>query len=86
VHPDLSALPGDLDADWYADASALLVRRRRAGRSTLHRVTLGGEVTDLPDAAGTVGDATARPDGTVEYSWSSAAAPTSSGRPPATWC
>ena len=76
VHPDLSGLPGDLDADWYADAGALLVRREAEGRSTLHRVTLAGESTDLPTPTGTVGGATARPDGTVEYSWSSSAAPT----------
>ena len=74
VSPDLSALTGDLDADWYPDASALLVRREAHGRSTLHRVTLDGDVSDLPTPVGTVVDATARPDG-VEFSWSSSAAP-----------
>ena len=69
-------LPGDLDADWYPDGSALLVRSEARGRSTLHRVDLPGlSVTDLPTPTGTVGDATARPDGTVEFSWSSAAEP-----------
>jgi len=69
-------LPGDLDADWYPDGSALLVRSDARGRSTLHRVELPGlAVTALPTPAGSVGDATARPDGTVEFSWSSAAAP-----------
>ena len=38
--PDLTALSGDLEADWYADAQALLVRREAQGRSTLHRVEL----------------------------------------------
>ena len=76
VHPDVSALEGDLDADWYADGSALLVRAEARGRSTLHRVTLEGEVSDLPTPTGTVGEVTARPDGTVEFSWSSAASPT----------
>ena len=76
THPDLGALTGDLEADWYADASALLVRREAQGRSTLHRVELDGRTTDLPVPAGTVGDATARPDGEVEFSWSSAASPT----------
>jgi dienelactone hydrolase len=75
VQPDLSGLSGDLDADWYADASALLVRRETLGRSTLHRVTLDGEVEQLSTPTGTVGDATARPDGDVEFSWSSSAAP-----------
>jgi dipeptidyl aminopeptidase/acylaminoacyl peptidase len=74
--PDLSALPGDLEADWYADAGALLVRREAQGRSTLHRVELDGRTTDLPVPVGTVGDATARPGGDVEFSWSSSAAPT----------
>ena len=75
VHPDLSSLEGDLDADWYADASALLVSAEARGRSTLHRVTLDGQVTPLPTPPGTIGSATARPDGAVEYSWSSAAEP-----------
>jgi acetyl esterase/lipase len=69
-------LPGDLSADWYADGSALLVLAESGGRSTLHRVTLDGEVSELSTPPGTVGDATARPDGTVEYTWSSGASPT----------
>ncbi len=75
VHPDLSGLAGDLDADWYADGSALLVSAEARGRSTLHRVTLDGTVEALPTPPGTIGSATARPGGTVEYSWSSAASP-----------
>lgn len=69
------ALPGDLEADWYADGSALLVVAEARARSTLHRVALDGTVTDLDTPPGTVTDATARPDGTVEFSWSSAAEP-----------
>jgi len=76
VHPDVSSLPGDLDADWFADGSALLVRAEARGRSTLHRLELDGTITDLPTPVGTVGDVTARPDGAVEFSWSSAASPT----------
>lgn len=75
-HLDLE-LPGDLDADWYPDGTALLVRAEARGRSTLHRVDLDTlAVTDLPTPRGTISDATARPDGTVEYAWSSAAEPT----------
>ena len=70
------ALDGDLSADWLADGSALLVVAEARGRATLHRVGLDGSVEDLPTDGGTVTDATARPDGTVEYAWSSAAAPT----------
>jgi dipeptidyl aminopeptidase/acylaminoacyl peptidase len=69
------ALDGDLTADWYADGSALLVVAEARARATLHRVELDGQVTDLPTPEGTVTDATARPDGSVEYSWSSAAQP-----------
>ncbi len=75
VHPDVSSLPGDLDADWWSDGSALLVRAEARGRSTLHRVGLDGEIVDLPTPRGTIGDATSRPDGSVEFSWSSAATP-----------
>ena len=75
VHPDLSGLEGDLDADWYADGSALLVAAEARGRSTLHRVGLDGSVEPLPTPTGTIGGATARPDGSVEFSWSSAAEP-----------
>jgi len=75
VHPDVSSLPGDLEADWWADGSALLVRAEARGRSTLHRVGLDGQVLDLPTPTGTIGDATSRPDGSVEFSWSSAASP-----------
>jgi dienelactone hydrolase len=68
-------LPGDLDVDWYADGTALLVRAEASARSTLHRVALDGQVTDLPTPPGTIGDATARPDGSIEHTWSSAASP-----------
>jgi hypothetical protein len=73
-------------ADWYARRRALLVRAEARGRSTLHRVTLDGELTALPTPPGTIGDATARPDGTVEYSWSSAAEPTVIRSTAAPWC
>ena len=70
-------LPGDLEADWYADGSALLLRAEARGRSSLHRLSLEDlTLSDVPTPPGTIGDATARPDGAVEYSWSSAAEPT----------
>ena len=69
-------LPGDLDADFYPDGSALLVLHTHAGRTTVHRYDLGsGVLTDLPLAAGVVSGASARPDGSIWYRWSSAAAP-----------
>jgi dipeptidyl aminopeptidase/acylaminoacyl peptidase len=69
------ALEGDVTADWYADGSALLVVAQARGRSTLHRMDLDGTLAALPTPPGSVTAATARPDGTVEYSWSSAAEP-----------
>ncbi len=75
-------LPGDLDADFYPDATALLVVSTHAGRTTVHRVPLDpesatgvGDVETIPIPAGVVGGAAARKDGTIWYRWSSAARP-----------
>jgi dienelactone hydrolase len=69
-------LPGDLDADFYPDASALLVVHTHAGRTTVHRYDLvSAELTDLPVPVGVVSGAAARSDGSVWYRWSSAASP-----------
>lgn len=69
-------LPGELTADFVPDATALLVWHTRAARTRLYRYDLAtGELTVLPTAPGCVGSAEVRPDGTVEYSCSSAAEP-----------
>lgn len=69
-------LPGDLDADFYPDGSALLVVHTHAGRTTVHRYEFGtAELTDLAVNVGVVSGASARPDGSIWYRWSSAAAP-----------
>ncbi|WP_245689179.1 S9 family peptidase [Streptomyces chattanoogensis] len=77
-------LPGDVGADWYPDGSALLVEHEYQARSELWRYGLGaagdgsadgGALTRVETPAGTVSGATARPDGTVEFLWSSAAQP-----------
>ena len=69
-------LDGDLLASWYPDGTALLVTQLSAGRAELHRYRLDtAELTPLGTPRGTVSDADARPDGTVEFSWSSAASP-----------
>ena len=70
-------LPGEIMADWYPDARSLLVVHTFEARNTLYRYDLAsGGLSTLDTAHGTVGSAGVRPDGTVEYSWSSAAHPT----------
>ncbi|MFE6689739.1 S9 family peptidase [Streptomyces sp. NPDC057743] len=72
-------LPGDVGADWYPDGSALLVEHEYQARSELWRYALaaapGTPLSRVDTPAGTVSGATARPDGTVEFLWSSAAQP-----------
>lgn len=69
-------LPGDITADWYPDASALLVLHTHSGRTTLHRFDLTGmHLSTLDTKPGRIGGAGARRDGSVEYAWSNAANP-----------
>ncbi|QES49365.1 S9 family peptidase [Streptomyces venezuelae] len=71
-------LPGDVAAEWYPDGSALLIAHSHEARSELWRYDLTARSLERVDTpAGTVSGATARPDGTVEYLWSSAAEPSS---------
>ncbi|MEW9554647.1 prolyl oligopeptidase family serine peptidase [Nonomuraea sp. NPDC050783] len=67
---------GDLDADWYHDGRALLIRRDDRARSYLHRYDLaGGTLTAIETPHGVIDEAAPRPGGHVEYSWSSASRP-----------
>ncbi|WP_171166619.1 prolyl oligopeptidase family serine peptidase [Streptomyces sp. I05A-00742] len=69
-------LPGDLEADWYPDGSALLVGHSHHARGDLWRYDLAdGALTRLDTPSGTVSGGMARPDGTVEFLWSSAEKP-----------
>jgi dipeptidyl aminopeptidase/acylaminoacyl peptidase len=69
-------LPGELGAEWFPDGTALLVQSEHHARVTLHRLDLETrELSSVDTPAGTVDDATARPDGTVEFRWSSASTP-----------
>jgi dipeptidyl aminopeptidase/acylaminoacyl peptidase len=71
-------LPGELAADFTPDAQALLVWHTHAARTRLYRYELAtGALAALDTAPGCVGSADVRPDGTVEYSASSAARPPS---------
>ncbi|MGP4047082.1 S9 family peptidase [Streptomyces sp. 2A115] len=71
-----SQLEGDLSAEWYPDGSALLVVNSFEARSELWRFDLATRrLEHVPTPKGSVSGATARPDGSVEYLWSSAAEP-----------
>jgi dipeptidyl aminopeptidase/acylaminoacyl peptidase len=70
-------LPGEVAASWYPNAEALLVSQFHHGRSYLYRYDLeSSDLSSLDTPLGRIGGAGVRPDGTVEYSWSSAAQPT----------
>lgn len=69
-------LPGEVAVDWYPDASAILVEHEHHARSELYRYELAtGTLERLETPPGTVLGAGARPDGTVEYLWSSGERP-----------
>ncbi|MEU9982654.1 prolyl oligopeptidase family serine peptidase [Streptomyces sp. NPDC050856] len=69
-------LPGDVSAEWYPDGSGLLIMHSFEARGELWRYEIAtGDLVRVDTPAGTVSGATARPDGTVEYLWSSAALP-----------
>lgn len=69
-------LPGDVNAEWYPDGSGLLVAHSFEARGELWRYDLTTrELERVPTPVGSVSGATARPDGSVEYLWSSAAEP-----------
>ncbi|WP_035847514.1 S9 family peptidase [Kitasatospora azatica] len=73
---DDRALPGDVSAQWRPEAKSLLVEHEFEARSELFSYDLAtGVLTRLDTPRGTVAGATARPDGTVEFLWSSAAEP-----------
>lgn len=70
-------LPGEVAATWYPDATALLVSHSHHARSSLYRYRLASdELVPLGTPPGWIDDARVRPDGVVEYAWSSAAKPT----------
>lgn len=69
-------LPGEIGATWYPDGTALLISHSHEARDELYRYDLSDEsLTRLKTPRGVIAGADVRPDGTVEYSWSSAAEP-----------
>lgn len=69
-------LPGEVDAAWYPDASALLLVHEHRGRSELYRLDLGaGGLARIEAEPGTIEGAAVRPNGEVWYAWSRASRP-----------
>lgn len=69
-------LPGEVTAQWYPDGQALLIGHTHSARTTLHRYHIAsGKLSTVDTPQGTVGSASVRQDGAIEYSWSSAAQP-----------
>ncbi|MQA93879.1 MAG: prolyl oligopeptidase family serine peptidase [Streptosporangiales bacterium] len=69
-------LPGEIAADWYPDGSALLITHEHDARTELYRFDLTTDaLTRIETPPGVIAAAGARPDGAVEFSWSSAAEP-----------
>ncbi|HEX4685735.1 MAG TPA: prolyl oligopeptidase family serine peptidase [Nocardioides sp.] len=69
-------LPGEVYADWYPDGTALLVGHDHAARSELYRYDLANRsLSRVHTPLGVVSGATARPDGAIEFAWSSSEAP-----------
>ncbi|KND34018.1 S9 family peptidase [Streptomyces acidiscabies] len=69
-------LPGDVNAEWFPDGGSLLIAHSHEARSELFRYDFAsGGLERISTPAGTVSGASARPDGSAEYLWSSAAEP-----------
>ena len=69
-------LPGEVEASWYPDGSALLIHHDHRGRGELYRFDLSTRALDPIEAPrGSVGGARVRPDGEVWFAWSSSSTP-----------
>src|SRR5690348_16361377 len=61
-------LPGEVSAEWYPDAKALLISHDHRGRTELYRYDLAARtVGRLDTESGTIAGARVRPDGQVWY-------------------
>jgi acetyl esterase/lipase len=69
-------LPGEIAAEWYPFASSLLLHHEHGARSSLYRYHLTRHtVSPVSTPSGDIEAAIVRPNGTVEFAWSSAATP-----------
>lgn len=73
IHLDL---PGEVEADWYPDASALRLSHDFQGWTDLYHYDLADDrLTSIPVVTGSISDARVRPSGEIWYGWSNAANP-----------
>ncbi len=69
-------LPGEVNADWYPDASALLIAHDFRGRVDLYRYELQHQtLTRIMVEPGTIASAAVRPDGEIWYAWTRSSTP-----------
>ncbi|MGY0235332.1 prolyl oligopeptidase family serine peptidase [Longispora urticae] len=66
-------LPGEVSASWYPDGRSLLLTHSHHARDELYQLDLNtGALARLDTPRGVIDAAAVRPDGDVEYRWSSA--------------
>jgi acetyl esterase/lipase len=69
-------LPGEVEASWYPDGTALLISHDHRARVELYRLDLeSGGLDRLDTPPGTVTEARIRPDGDLWFAWTSAPTP-----------
>jgi acetyl esterase/lipase len=69
-------LPGEVEASWYPDGTALLIAHDHRARVELYRLDLeSGGLDPLDTPPGTVTEARIRPDGDLWFAWTSAPTP-----------
>src|SRR5207247_7843182 len=74
----MSDLPGEVEALWYPDGQALLLRHDFRGRGELYRYDLGRDSTTRVDTpTGSIDWAAVRPDGAVWFALSTSESPRS---------
>ncbi len=71
-----TGLPGEVEASWYPDGSALLLLHDYRGRAELYRFDLGRRAPQRIEVEpGTIFQARVRPDGEIWYAWTRSSAP-----------
>jgi len=69
-------LPGEVDAGWYPDGSALLIAHDYRGRVDLYRFDLASRTLGrIETEPGTIGGAAVRLDGEIWYAWTRSSTP-----------